>query len=421
MTSRHLLFWARLCPRKIGAAIIAAGLVFSLAAVDARGQSFSLDDDPAAPIASAIGILPGLGAEDEFGITFPGGGFALAPSPSIVASIPVTGLGDGTIFSGTPGGLQFGPNGSYIDAFSTNHPSSTLSIGIDFSVDRVTVGPPGTAVGFEALGFQQPGDIFGSTAVFASPAAFVGTLPPGPPYVGPLPTAGSAPGGSNVLLIDESLLGLTVTGFPGALTPSGVPALPPIPASHDNVDAFDYALQVPFIGGPPGLGLYPVDSYFAIAPDEAAAVGASPADLFAVPAGAPGTPPAPYAVAPMLGLFPGSDSIDALVMFDVSITPSGGASFVEPGLDYALFSLAPGSASLAAFGLSADEVFFTDFTGVFATYVFPTDVGLFPGGMLPFSGDNIDALEITVVPEPCSIVLAVFGLVGLLVRRRRRC
>jgi len=74
----------------------------------------------------------------------------------------------------------------------------------------------------------------------------------------------------------------------------------------------------------------------------------------------------------------------------------------EPGRDYALFSLAPGSATLAAIGLpeTAASVFITDFQGWFYTYVWNTDIGVgpFPAPPLPGILDenvNVDALELT--------------------------
>lgn len=374
----------------------------------AAAGSFSLDDNPFAPITSPPGVLPGIGAEDEFGLS---GVAGLAPSPSL--GIP--GVPDGTLFSGTIAGLFMVPNGGYIDAFSINHPAPTSNIPIDFSVDRLTAGIG--AVGAEFAVTQQMGDIYRSAATFTTPAAFVG-LGAGP-YAGLLPTAGSAPGGSNALLFDESTFGLTTAA---GVVPPGVPGGLVAFGSHDNVDAYDHSTQVP--SPVAGFGLYPVSSYFAVSPDEGIAVGVSAADIFDVAALSPGTVPVPFAAAPTMGLdLVGGlnlDSIDALVMFDGGLIggPANGGPGAEPFLDFALFSLAPGSASLVAFGLSADDVFFTDFSGAFATYVLGTDIGLFPGpGGPAFGGNNIDALEI---PEPSSVALAALALVGLMVFGWRR-
>jgi len=294
------------------------------------------------------------------------------------------------------------------------------------------MGIPGSALNVEAMANQQPGDIYRSYRMFTNPSAFVGLLPGmGPPgYVGVLPSAGGPPAG-NKLLIDESTLGLTVLGVPGMLTPPGVLVPPAGPATHDNVDAFDHMMAV--APGPGGPGLYPVWSYFSIAPLEAADVNGggggpagpiSAADLFDVAAMAPATMAVAYAPALAMGLDMmgglNSDSIDGLIVWDVGVLggPVNGGPGAEPALDYALFSLAPGSATLMALGLDAADVFFTDFTGRFATFAFATDLGVvgLPGGP-PFGISNIDALEL---PEPATLVLMALGAAGLALRRRTR-
>jgi len=131
------------------------------------------------------------------------------------------------------------------------------------------------------------------------------------------------------------------------------------------------------------------------------------------------------------------DDIDALVVSDVSVifvqfpephmevvaTPN---SFLDPGFDTALFSLAPGSPSLIAGGYSPADVFITAFGGSFSLYASAGSLGLLPT-------DNIDALEIRIgvvppqlgqfvesVPEPSSVWLAVVGLVPIAYCARRR-
>ena len=144
------------------------------------------------------------------------------------------------------------------------------------------------------------------------------------PFAGLLPAiAGGVPG--NILSIDESAFGL--------LTPAGVvgpatPVPPPItsPTLHDNIDSYDSAI---FDGN--GDGFFDIDHYFTIYPDEAAAVGALPSDIFVAPTGAPGATLL-YAIGPMMGLLTSQDSVDALIMFDNNLTPSTGAGAVEPGV-----------------------------------------------------------------------------------------
>jgi hypothetical protein len=144
--------------------------------------------------------------------------------------------------------------------------------------------------------------------------------------------------------------------------------------------------------------------------------------------GTPGAVPIPFAPSFTLGLdtlgphpivgTPFSDSVDALVMWD-----NGVSGVLEPGLDYALFSLGPGSASLGALaGLISDsDVLFTDFSGLFALYAPASALGLIgdpAGGFIPrpavgplLAIDGLDALDVvSVIPEPASLVLAIWTL-----------
>jgi hypothetical protein len=311
-----------------------------------------------------------------------------------------------------PGGPpvpQIVPNGNYVDSFSVNTSDKGGPLEFLFSVDRTSLGVPGTAVAAEAGFNQQPGDIYTSTAHYLAPGFFVGALGVAP-YAGPLP-AYIGGGASNVLTIDDSALGL-LAGV--ASIPPGVPALPIGLGTHDNVDAFD-----PWFIDTNGDGLSDSWSYFTIYPDEAILAGfLSAADIFVVAPGTPGAAPVPFAPAFSMGLDsvggPNTDSIDALVMFDNGTPGPVNEGGVEPGIDYALFSLSPGSTSLVAFGLNSSDVFFTDFTNAFALYAPSASLGLIgvPGGE-PLVGDNIDALEIQPIPEPTSLLLLGLGLAGL--------
>jgi len=75
------------------------------------------------------------------------------------------------------------------------------------------------------------------------------------------------------------------------------------------------------------------------------------------------------------------DDLDALCLFD-----GDDPGFLDPGLDMALFSLAPGSPSLGIIGGSAAEIYFTDFTGTFMPYITAVSLGLTPD-------DNLDAMD----------------------------
>lgn len=379
----------------------------------ALAQSFSIDDNP---LLNGLGV--GVGAEDEFGLS---GGLGLAPSPSI----PFTVGGDGSMISPKIGGVEHIPGFLTIDAFSTNYHGKPPTpdnpfIRLSFSVDRITTGLPGSASLAESAVHQQPGDIYTSTAPLMHPGFFAGSLGPGP-FAGVLPSAGV--GGSNVLTYDESTFGLLT---PIGVVPPGVPVPPPATGSHDNIDAFDAR---PVIPTPVG-GVYATASYFAVTPDDAASFGGSAADLFVTPAGSP-VSAGLYAPAPAMGLdFFGlnTDSIDALIMFDAGDADNANVPGADldaalrgaaPGSSYALFSLAPGSTSLAMFGLSAGDVFFTDFSGSFGVYAFDTDLGLLPGAPgVPFGQQtNVDAL--TIIPEPGSLALIGVGAAMMLRRRRQ--
>lgn len=380
----------------------------------AGAMMFSLDDNPSAPLNSPAGF--GLGAEDEFGTIGVNGGAGLAPSPDVLAG--VAGKGDGTVF--LPGLLVNAAPANYVDAMSVNKAwgnagtSQPTPINLQFSVDRLAVGLPGTGVADQAGKHQQSGDIFTTTNYFVAPGLIAGTLGAGPAgFIGPVggsvgPMFGN-PANSNFLSINQDALGLTVpVGGAQILTGPATIADPPIMGSTDNVDAFSYGTFVN-----PRTGTAGQDFYFAVTPNEAAAMGPfSAADLFHVPVG--GLVPSVWATSASIGLDLGvagggqlnSYSIDGLVVFDNDILGSA----AQPGIDYALFSLAPGSAALAANGLSAAAIFFTDFTGHYGLYATAGELGL-------QGSDNVDALEI---PAPGSLGagLALLGLVGFAGKRR---
>lgn len=364
----------------------------------AQLPSFSLDDFPVSPLTSTPGFIPGRGAEDPFGLgTFgpqPG-----APSPSL-ASVPAM---DGDLITVGAGGLQIdvamspfsGNLFSYIDAVSTNTfvGATARSVHMIFSVDRVTRGSPGSDVAGQVALNQAPGDVYHSVANFTHPVSFTGTVITNPGgFNGPLPTAGAGPG-SNILLADESLLGMTVTGVPGVGTPLGTLAPPIGPGTHDNLDALeaaDFDLNGDTITDRP--------LYFSTGPDDQTGIPGS--FIFQVPAGAPPTAVnlSLFSTPTQVGLTPLRDDIDGLVVWEA---PGGTPRVADPGSDFALFSLAHGSRSLA--GLSEADIFFTDFRGGFWLFANAASLGL--GGF----NDNIDALDI-VIPGDANLDGVVDGL-----------
>lgn len=374
----------------------------------AFGQSFGLDDNPFGPVFPPPGILGGFGAEQPFGAAAPPfvGPYApffppgLAPSPQL-AVIPGIVLGDGDILSPGPVVQMPSPNGQYISSFSQNTPViGGPPVRLMFSVDRAALGIPPSAVAFESMANQAPGDIFLSGVALAPPIVFVGVMPPGLGFFGPLPAPLFGPA-SNGLLFDDSMFGLWV-GAPGLILPPGVLAPPITPGSHDNIDSFENMIIA--AAGAPVAATW---TYFTVYPDEAALVGGglSPADIIDVAPGAPaGVPFPPFAPAAQLGLIPGpiGDAIDGLVVFDMPPFggPANGGPGAQPNFDYALFSLAPGSPSLFQWGLDPGDVFFTDFNGTFGLYAPAPLLGLIPAPAgPPGSNDNLDALDIACVVD----------------------
>ncbi len=364
----------------------------------AYAQSFGLDDNPAAPLIGFPGALPGFGAEDPYGDPWVGAFAALfppgmAPSPSLstIAGV-VTGGGD--VFGPGPALQQVGPNGNYMSSFSQNTPfSPNIPVRIMFSVDRGTRGAFSSDVGTQAFNLQAPADIYQTTSVYMSPNVFTGAIGPGP-FAGFLPSFLFGPP-FNALLHDDSFFGL-LSG--GVVVPAAGTAAPYATGSHDNIDSWENK-RMAF----PGTVGFIDWMYFTIYPDEAIAAGVAPADIFDLPPSTPGATPVPYATAASMGLDffggPNSDAIDALTVYDMA--PFGGPAWggpgAQPGFDAALFSLAPGSASLAALGLDPGTIFFTDFTGAFAVYAETQGIGLVPSPGAPNGGDNVDAMDVACV------------------------
>lgn len=342
--------------------------------------SFGLDDAPTGPIVGPLGF--GNGAEDPYGFLGPGG--FLAPSPSLGAIGP---QGDGAILAPGPVISHIGPDGFYVSSFSRNHDITSFNVRIHFSVDRVTRGEPNSPVMKQSSLGQAQGDMFSSAGMFQPPAIYVGTIPPGAGYVGPLGAlVGTTTG--NLLTHDESVFGLTT---PSGVVPAYVPVVPPVisgPGTHDNLDSYDKIVFDPDFDG-----AFDEYHYFTVYPD-----GGQPGAIYAVAVGDSVGVPVPYANFFDLGLIQFEDAIDGLIMFDIVNLPTPGSSgpgLVDPGVDFALFSLAPGSFSLNNFGLSAGDVFFTDFQGSYALYADGTELGLNPSAFgPPAQSENIDALDL---------------------------
>jgi hypothetical protein len=225
-----------------------------------------------------------------------------------------------------------------------------------FSVDRVAVGLPGSAVFAQA----QPGVEEAQGDVYVS-------LPPF---------------GSNALFIDEAQLGLT-PGFFG-----------------DDLDGLELDTTPPHV-------YFSID---ALSASNSFGAGSLANDLFI------DTFPQLFASGELhIGLAAGDD-LDALVLDDTfqpgvlnpgidralfSLSPFSPSTFTFTGNPYA---------PCVRDFLSPADVCVTDFTGGFALWATAADIGLRPD-------DNVDALD--TVPEPTTIVFMALGCVGLVVYRYR--
>ena len=385
--------------RRLFLLCVATGGLLVAPAVARLGPSFSLDDNPANPLTSPAGWIPGFGAEDPYGLGTFGG--PLAPSPTLPAPpamdadilepspaggpVPVIDVGMSLLWNG-----RFG----YVDAVSDNsyrgRPVAPV-LHLGFSVDRISRGLAGSDVHWQRSLNQQPGDVFRTQAVYPHPKQFVGTPAPVMGYAGPLPVPGPG-GGGNHLLFDESRLNLTAGNGVGGLVGPAAPCPVIRPGSHDNTDAVNWQRFNDSIDEIiTGRWLY-----FSVAPDERAVSGFGPGDIYVIP---PGNPPAAahlYASAASMGLFHEAweyeDNVDALVVWE---DPFGEPDMADPGRDFALFSLSHGSPSLAMHGLREADIFFTDFTGAFWLYADAKALGLYVSDDGE-AGDNVDALEVIV-------------------------
>jgi hypothetical protein len=378
-------------------------LVLGLASVDLFSQApvpeVSLDDYPAWAN-NGPWIAPYGSAENEWGQANAAflAGF-IGPSPTLG---PITGFFDSDVLVPGPAlFMTFPPAPFYMDAISCNHQQMQPcpnGLFVRFSVDRATGGVgPADASFQQAMINEQPADIYRTDRPYQHVGWFVPLpVPMGPPwyYGGALPTAGTgaAAGAFNQLMYDH-------WGTFGFLPPPPAPII--TPGTHDNVDALN---EWP-------VSLQATNVYFALHPASAIPAGFSPADIFLSP-NPPGglvMPAAAWATAAQCGLDtygPGTDSIDGIAVWDINIV-----GVLEPGIDYVAFTLAPGSATLTrgGMGFTAGDVFVTDFRGFFCTWLIAGDLGVgnnpnvTGGGPLPVIGAseiNVDALDLTIDPEP---------------------
>ena len=307
----------------LAALLLVLGLMASQPAE--ADPSFGLDP----PSPSAIGPVFGPGPGHIFDPPILGGpgsnGPVVGPTAAPLSTIPSSALGLGPGADNVDG-ISYGDD--CIPAFLACL-GGLLGFFYPFSVDRPSLGVPGAAPDVASQAgapeYSAAADIFTTPAIAAPPVC------------------GAA--GANTLIIDGD--GLIAGGGPnGVGLGLSEPPTPPVDPGVDDLDSLDMtdATKVDF--APPWDGVLDGPVFFTLDGPSAAAYGVSPADVLV--AGPPFTLPGTFMVwapAATLGLdFFGvaTDDIDALAV------NWGGAAgvFGTSPTDGAIFSLAPGSASL---------------------------------------------------------------------------
>jgi hypothetical protein len=261
--------------------------------------------------------------------------------------------------------------GDELDGLSSGNDGVQWSNIVYFSVDRNSQGiagpwtPLAMDVFSQAFRNQQAGDMFVTTDVAGM---------------------GVTPQGINMLYNNQSLYG-EIPLFGWMVDNTGNP--------QDNLDAVAFE-EFDLTGN--GVQDRPVYFSLGAGSPSLAAGGFNAADILISPAvGIINV----FAAAGQIGLTV-DDDLDALALLDLN--QDGTASVGDMGL----FSLAPGSPTLAALGASPADLFFTSFNGASAVRYQAVSLGLLPE-------DNIDALEVQ-IPEPATIALLALGAIAL--RRR---
>jgi hypothetical protein len=300
-------------------------------------------------------------------------------------------------------GLTFGRDGT-----SVGTPGRLRDSVLLFSVSGDTQGAQNTAVSAAAAAQTQAGTIFKSMAL--TPFGLYYTSPETNP----------ADLRKNLVVNTGAQLGLA----------SGN-------AQQDNLRDFEMDNVRSYVD-PDGDGVNNAPVFFALSPNSPSITGSggarTPNEIFVTrsqdnnAAFNPDTqkaifdPISIFATAAQIGLKAG-DLINSLILCDI-----GGANNTPDGVlqpfinmqtpfDTALFTLAPGSPSLADFqdGSSAD-VLYTAFNGNFDVFSFYYETGLGRNDAI----DGLDIFSATPVPEPGMLTLVIGVAVALWTRRRIR-
>jgi hypothetical protein len=272
--------------------------------------------------------------------------------------------------------------GNNVDGISNNEIPAQQHV-VYFSADDQSIGLPGTHYDHQAVRQQAAGDRF-VTNGFTSwnvPSVLFGGLGPamvnGPVFPGP-----------------PNLLSANQTRY------NEIPTIPPTqfntyvpPVGTTVMDDMDALEVTPLdLNGDQGQDMPLYFTLDAASPDLTTIhAGATGGTILAAP---PYAPPfvvsSVYAPFNLLGLSP-MDEIDALAVWDLNSDLQA-----APGVDYALFSLAPGSPTLAQMGWSPADVLATGFMGNSLLYLPAAALGMLPS-------DNIDGLDVEPFVGPGSV------------------
>jgi hypothetical protein len=200
----------------------------------------------------------------------------------------------------------------------------------------------------------------------------------------------SAPSGMNMLHTNQKSYGLTPAIFPSVANAGLL----------DNLDALSF--EEFDVAGTQKPGKR---AYLSLGNGSPSLGAGSGADiLWSLDTGG-GLTTGVFATFALAGLLAGDD-IDALALIDLNYNGTA-----DPG-DKALFSLAPGSPTLLAGPYSAADIFYTTFNNSFSVKYTADSLGL-------LFDDNVDALEVQLVPEPATLALLLVGAAAALRFRRR--